>query len=895
MKLSNNDKRNYRHLTLDNGLKILLVEDTSSNKSAASLAINVGHFDDPQSRQGMAHFVEHMLFLGTQSFPVRGEFSQFVSQAGGQSNAWTGTEHSCYFFDCRAPLFEQALERFSEFFYAPLFTEDALQDERNAIDSEFNLKVKDDNRRIIQVHKETVNPAHPFAKFSVGNHNTLADHSGSFKQEIEAFFSAHYQAQWMTLVLAGPHSLDELARLANRYFSAISGSNTPKPPIQVPLYRQQDLGLLLHIEPRKHMQKLIVSFAMPDVERLYKFKSLSFLAHLLGYEGDGSLYAILKKNGWINALSAGGGVDGSNFKDFNISFALTDDGIEYYEDIVEMLFEYISLITEQLASLPALYEDKKRLLELAFENQEQSKLLDWVSALSINMHHYDDDDILYGDYCMTAFNHALHEELMGLLSPHNMRLILIHPDITCENDATRKVAQWYNTPYQVERINAEWLQTLANITTPLPEMRLPAANPYLAFENRLYDIEPGRKTPTLLTDRPGFAFWFKQDTRFRVTKGHFYLEIDSQRSVESHKSMAMTRLFADLFMDSVAEQFYAAELAGLSYHLSSHQGGLTLQTAGLSASQLKLVLQLVEALLKQPISATRFAEYKKQLIRHWKNHNKSKPVSELFSLLGAHLMPWNPTPEQLAKALKNISFNEFCLFREDFFKAIHIKAFMHGNWQLDHALDMQKQLHALFAYSEILDDLKKPLNPITSHQQVHIEKSGAEHAFVEYIQAPTASVEDKVKVMAFNQLVSQDYFESLRTQQQLGYLVGAGYAPFNTRAGIAFYVQSSSYDSETLLQRHHQYMTDLVAQLDSYEATQWAQVKAALHAQIAEKDKNLRLRSQRLWIAIGTDDHTFSMQEKLIEALDALTFDTLKHDIIKLLSKQHARITLRCN
>ncbi|WP_323744715.1 insulinase family protein [Pseudoalteromonas sp. PPB1] len=214
MKLSNNDKRNYRHLTLDNGLKVLLVEDTSSNKAAASLAINVGHFDDPQSRQGMAHFVEHMLFLGTQSFPVRGEFSQFVSHAGGQSNAWTGTEHSCYFFDCRAALFAEALQRFSEFFYAPLFSEEALQDERNAIDSEFNLKVKDDNRRIIQVHKETVNPAHPFAKFSVGNHNTLADHSGQFKQEIEAFFAAHYQAQWMTLVLAGPHPLDELAELA---------------------------------------------------------------------------------------------------------------------------------------------------------------------------------------------------------------------------------------------------------------------------------------------------------------------------------------------------------------------------------------------------------------------------------------------------------------------------------------------------------------------------------------------------------------------------------------------------------------------------------------------------------------------------------------------------------
>ena len=116
MKISNNDKRSYDTLTLDNGLKVLLVQDLNSNKSAASLTVNTGHFDDPKDRQGMAHFIEHMLFLGTQKFPEPGFFSQFISQAGGQSNAWTGTEHSSYYFDCDHQQFPQAIEIFSEFF-----------------------------------------------------------------------------------------------------------------------------------------------------------------------------------------------------------------------------------------------------------------------------------------------------------------------------------------------------------------------------------------------------------------------------------------------------------------------------------------------------------------------------------------------------------------------------------------------------------------------------------------------------------------------------------------------------------------------------------------------------------------------------------------------------------
>ncbi len=56
---SPNDHRTYRYLTLANHLRVLLIEDHKTEKSAAALAVNAGHFDDPGSRQGMAHFLEH--------------------------------------------------------------------------------------------------------------------------------------------------------------------------------------------------------------------------------------------------------------------------------------------------------------------------------------------------------------------------------------------------------------------------------------------------------------------------------------------------------------------------------------------------------------------------------------------------------------------------------------------------------------------------------------------------------------------------------------------------------------------------------------------------------------------------------------------------------------------
>ncbi|WP_350609026.1 insulinase family protein, partial [Pseudoalteromonas sp. 41-MNA-CIBAN-0057] len=144
--------------------------------------------------------LEHMLFLGTDLYPESGSFNNFVSQSGGNTNAWTGTEHTCYFFDINNHHIETALAQFSRFFIAPTLNPAETEKERNAIEAEFKLKIKDDGRRIYQVHKETVNPEHPFAKFSVGNLQTLADRKRCISDELRDFFNRHYQAQWMTLV-----------------------------------------------------------------------------------------------------------------------------------------------------------------------------------------------------------------------------------------------------------------------------------------------------------------------------------------------------------------------------------------------------------------------------------------------------------------------------------------------------------------------------------------------------------------------------------------------------------------------------------------------------------------------------------------------------------------------
>ena len=79
---SSGDDRLYRVLTLPNGLQALLIHDAETDKASAALDVGVGHWCDPPHLPGLAHFLEHMLFLGTDKYPDENEYSAFLNAHG---------------------------------------------------------------------------------------------------------------------------------------------------------------------------------------------------------------------------------------------------------------------------------------------------------------------------------------------------------------------------------------------------------------------------------------------------------------------------------------------------------------------------------------------------------------------------------------------------------------------------------------------------------------------------------------------------------------------------------------------------------------------------------------------------------------------------------------------
>ncbi|ALO34483.1 zinc metallopeptidase [Colwellia sp. MT41] len=886
LKQSPNDFKQYQAITLNNGLRVLLIHNDDTAKSAAALAVNVGHFNDPKDRQGLAHFLEHMLFLGTKNFPDGSEYQKFISQHGGNHNAWTGTEHTCFFFDITATHFTAALERFSEFFIAPLLSDDFVIKERENIDAEFTLKLKDDIRRLYDVHKDTVNPKHPFSQFSVGNLDTLADRDGdNISQEVRAFFHHYYRAQYMTLALEGPQSLTELKDLAEQLFGGIKAADTALPKIEQPLYLPSQQKIKIDVCPVKNDHQLIISFAMESIDQYYQDKPESILAYLLGHEGEGSVLSLLKKHQWALSLTAGSGINGSNFKDFNISIALTELGEAHLNAVIDIVFAYIALLKHSEIAAHY-YQEKQKISKLAFIYHEKMRPLDSVSQLVINMQYYPEEDYIFGDYVMSGMSRANIKKLLGYLSVDNMRLMHVS-----QKNNFSKHSFWYQVPYHVTPISEQqlssWRAIAATNSAHIQGLYLPKANAYIVEKPTVYPSEPLIETaavkaniPEKIINKNGLVAWYKQDRTFKVPKGYLYIGIDSPFVVASIANIAMTRLFVDLYTDTVIEENYDAELAGIHYHLYAHQGGVTVQLSGYSENQHLLLSKLLQRLKNHQVCEEHFNLLQQQLIKHWQNSDKSKSISQLFATLSSVMQPNNPASKALAQALSQVSFSQYQRFSLQLFEQVTIEVLIHGNWLLEHAQQLCQSIEQAF-HGKVNKShaIKCPVTDISAKETLLLPISLPDHDHASVIYTAFAHKDDNTVALAMitSHILSPLFFQQMRTDKQYGYLVGVGYVPINCYPGIAFYIQSPHCDAFTLAQAMDEFISDSISVLNDIGTEQWQHLLQGLASQLQEKDHNLRIKSQRFWAAICNKDEAFQQKEKLLQAVLDLTLAQVKN------------------
>lgn len=884
------DKRFYRGLQLKNDLNVLLISDPTTDKSAAAIDVNTGHLHDPKNLPGLAHFCEHMLFLGTEKYPVENEYHKFLSSHGGGSNAYTDTDHTNYHFDVAPEHLEAAFDRFSQFFISPLFTESGTEREVLAVDSEHTNNVKNDSWRYWQLQRTLSNKRHAFMKFGTGNRRTLFDlpkeQGIDTRTELLKFHQDRYSANRMSMAILGKESLDDLAKLVAPVLSRIENKNLPKPEWQDHPYGPEELCTVRHIVPIKDLKSMHVIFPIPDLDHLYKSNPSHYLSHLIGHEGPGSLLSDLKQRGWVNGLSAGPHTAAKGFGFFSIDFDLSPDGLDHTEEILQLLFQYIEML-RQVGPLEWVHREVESLNQIHFRFQDKVKPQSYVTKLARMGHTYPLKEILYAPYMMSEYKPKLIEDILNRLIPSNFTYTIKSQSFKGKTD---QIEEFYGTEYSCSKIDPTLLDKLEKTTIDGSQFKLPEKNEFIPSNFELFPQLLGKKEgqkilmPAVIKEDALTRVWFKQDDEYLLPKCCVYLHMRNPVVYTSPLNCALSTIFGDLFRDSLTEYAYNAELAGLKYSFFNGRYGYSLNLEGYNEKQGVFLENLMEKMTEFQPKKDRFEILKERCVRSLKNFEMEQPYQHAVYYTSVLITDRIWTNKEVLKEAEDITIEQLNDFIPRFFEALHIEAFIHGNSNDKIAQSIVgKALQILNASlpcrplfpSQLTMDRSVDLPIGQSFRFEHENKCHANSALEVILQTGLENPQENMLLQLADQILSEPCFDELRTKEQLGYVVFCGVHKSNGSQGLRFIIQGEK-SPQYMESRLEAFLKLMLKKLEEMTQKEFDDHKQALVNIRLEKPKRMSQLAKKYWGEITNRMYHFDRDQAEVDVLKTFT----KEDIL---------------
>ncbi|MEH6471914.1 MAG: insulinase family protein [Halopseudomonas sp.] len=863
---SPNDPRSYLAFELDNGLKVVVISDPNTDQATASLEVGVGSGDDPGHTQGLAHFLEHMLFLGTDKYPEAGAYQAYISQHGGSHNAFTAHDRTNYFFDIDKSKLEPALDRFSRFFIAPLFSPEYVDRERHAVHSEYQSKLKEDGRRQYAVLREVINPEHPLATFAVGSLDTLKDtEQATLVETLKQFYRQHYSADNMSLVVLGRESTAQLQQMVQQRFAEIPRHKLASRPDPVPLFKPGNLPAQLSIKSLKELRQLALTFPVPPIRDYYDRKPLNYLSALIGHEGEGSLLAELKRRGWANNLSAGPGFNYQDTASLSVNISLTPQGLEQYQEVVVLLFQQVERIRQQ-GIQQRRFDEEKQLSEIAFRFREPSKPVYEVLQLASKLREYPTSELLHGDYLYQQFDAKLIQAYLNYVRPDNMLLTL-----TAANLDTDQTDPYYQTQYRFQPLPATLQDQLAMVELN-PLLTIPAANPFIPQDLSIHPAQ-GMQKPLALIEQPGFRLWYQQDDQFQVPRADLFFSFRSPLANDSPRHHLMTTLLTKLVDERLNAFLYPAYEAGLHTSIYSHVRGFSVKISGYSDRQQPLLEQIIDTLASIKIDADKLQIFKQELRRQLENKAKDKPYNQGFDALYQRILDPRWSTEQQLAAIDTIDARQLQAFKDELFMKGDVEALAHGNISQGQAKALAtvltQQLLASVEPVAVPPAQARELKAGTEEIELTIDHNDS--SLILYLQAEQKDRAVRAQFGLLAKVIEAPFYTELRTEKQRGYIVFASPMPIQEHPALALVIQSPSSSPDTLLADIDSFFARGQALIEALDEPTLEAYRQGLISELMKQEQKLNQRSNRYWQEIDKGYVNFDSREQLANAIETVS------------------------
>jgi len=827
-----------------------------------------------------------------------------------------------YYFDVNSAYLQPALDRFSQFFVAPLFTASATDRELNAIESEHSKNINNDGFRIYQLERDCANPEHPLHKFATGNLQTLSQlprqQGIDTRARLLQFHSTYYSAPKMTLCVLGREPLADLQQWVSQMFATVPDRHSPSPELQwwgriVPYcemlpppsssareLQPRDVRVLQVVPVDQGTSYLAVTWSMwvrsPSERAELQAASPSLVvADLLGHEGKGSVRALLLARGWINAVQAAVSTDIADLQEFTVHVDLTEEGLRHTDEIIAVLFAYLRLL--KATGVPEyVYQELQQLSAIGFEYAEKAEVSSYVSSVAANMQNYRSPrqyltggKLFYPDLCKPLLGRYL-DSLLQSIEPFNpqpssvdrynsaCRVTMVSGSFAGSTDQT---GPFYGTQYSNSSASEEslrlWRGLRAAAILQDGLLRLPQPNPFVPTDFRLVAdpseaiVATAFSAPTVIRRDDKWTLWHELDRTFRQPKVHLVVSLAVPQSLYGSSDAAALfvvngKLFSQCLLESDLNEklLYEANLAGLNFQLDLTSKGLQMVISGFSDKLPLFAERVCQAVRDFSPDQTTFTRVRELLRRDYLAWDTQQPYSHCAYFAGLASETLQFPIQSLREALQRATWS----MQQGFIGSMlrggsQGTALIVGNIQPAGAQQLLAIVERAFPFAPLSvaqQAVKRVLlyPALTQQRGTRIARdepnpSDANSATSFYFQLPSTDPARYMALELLAELVEQPFYNSLRTQQQLGYIVFSG---IKVREGglryLTFIVQSSVADGPRLTAVVERFLdTELPGLLSSLDDERLQTFKDSIAVRKLEPDQRLTQRAGRYWAEIS--------------------------------------------
>jgi len=896
------DFRDFRHFQLNNGMHAIAVHNPRSTEAGFSVAAKTGSLYDPEDVPGMAHFLEHMLFLGTSKYPEPESYDSFMTMNGGANNAYTDEEKTVFFNKVTDSAFEEALDRFSEFFKSPLFNRQYEEKEINAIDAEHQKNIPNDDERAWYTIRSLAKG--PMSRFATGNSSTLSANPKAkgidLVERLRDFHQQYYCGANMVAVTISPRPLDEQESLIREKLEGVSSGHAdwlgmvkcPGPSFDtVKPFDQSNTGKFVHLQSFSSEPALWVAFGLPPTLTSYKKQPISVLTYLLEYSGEGSLAKRLRLLGLADGVSLTADRNTVNTL-LGLKVALTAKGAAHRGLVLQEVFSYLNFLRDHGVGHDLISSLAQQSHIDFHTTQPSTSVMDEAARLAHNLLTYEPYHAVAGDSLLMDADPRMANQLLQEMSPSRAIIAFSDPEFTSKVE-NYETEPYYGVQFKVLDLPQHHAIAMTVLTAKPNAFRMPPALMHVPEASELSVLPniQGLSEPELISEQGGSAgtsVWWQGQGAFALPR----VAVQIVGSIAKESADLLSRVQGSAALAALAEQMQERTVdfqnCGATHSAVFRGSGIHMTFEAYSVSQLSKLMAHVGSMMSDlsGIEPERFERVKEKQLNFLADPATSLALEHAVE--AAAILTRNDafSRKDLMDALQEATFDDSVATLARL-QNVHVDAFVMGNIDRDQSLAVVENFLERAGFQPISSD--EAVASLAMQQKQTIEatlanpiKGDHEHATLIQYQLGIPSIEDRVNLAVLAQFLNRRLYDSLRTEKQLGYIVGARESQIASVSQLHCFVQGSKSHPDEVVKMIDAELEKAKEHIESMPDVELQHWKESARAKLAQEDVNFGDEFSRVAGEIFSHANCFNKRQLEIRYLDDFSRQHMLHTFNKL-------------